>query len=123
MSESILTTIKKLLNIPEEYEHFDLDILTHINSEIFVLGQAGIGPKGFMVVDKTQTWKDYVGEEYQELAALKSYLYIKVKLIFDPPANSFTIDALNKTASEYLWRLNFDQEMKTSSVENGSTVE
>lgn len=87
------------------------------------LGQAGIGPRGFMVVDKTQTWKDYVGEEYQDLAALTSYLYIKVKLIFDPPANSFTIDALNKTASEYLWRLNFDQEMKTSSVENGSTVE
>lgn len=122
MNESILTSIKKLLGITEDYEHFDQDIIIHINSALMTLTQLGIGPsEGFLLTDKTATWNDFVrgnnnaitigfdGTENTELApisALMSYVYIKVKLLFDPPQNSFTIESMNKQAQELEWRLN-----------------
>lgn len=106
MNESILTSIKKLLGIAEDYEHFDQDIIAHINAALMIVTQLGVGPEqGYIVTDKNATWGDFVNSE-TNVAALISYVYIKVKLMFDPPQNSFTIDSLNRQASEFEWRLN-----------------
>ena len=123
MEDSILTTVKKSLGIVEEYEHFDADIIMHINSVLMILTQIGIGPyEGFVISDKTTTWKDFIDAgtydpifTKESLGSIMSYVSIKVKLIFDPPANSFTIEAMNKTASELEWRLNLAVERKSNS--------
>ena len=83
--ESILTSIKKLLGIEEEYTQFDNDIIMHINTVFLNLTQLGVGPsEGFLVEDDTATWYDFIGDSNQ-LQAVKSYMYLKVKLLFDPP--------------------------------------
>lgn len=101
-----MDTTKKMLGFDWDYTAFDLDIITLINSAFFVLNQStGIGPKiGFTIEDNTKTWADYdVGEQ---VSAVKSFIWLKVRLMFDPPANSFTQEAMNKQATEYEWRLN-----------------
>lgn len=104
--DSILTTIKKLLGIDEEDVSFDTDVMIHINSVIPNLSQMGIGPKnGFIVTSKDQKWSDYIGSSVINLEGVKTYLYLKIKLIFDPPTNSTTIDAINKNISELEWRM------------------
>lgn len=108
--DSILTSIKKLLGIEEEYTQFDTDITIYINSSLMVLNQIGIGPKcGFNIQDKMSTWRDFVGERI-DIEAIKSYVYLSVRLIFDPPQNSFLVDAINKQINELLWRLNVQVE-------------
>jgi hypothetical protein len=107
--DSILDTIKKLLGFEWDYTAFDIDIITHINSEFFVLQQLGVGPtNGFSISDNTKTWAEYIGPE--SIEAVKSYIHLKVRLIFDPPANSFTQDAMKNQAAEYAWRLNVQME-------------
>lgn len=104
--ESILTTIKKLLGIAEEYEHFDSDIIVHINSAFMILTQLGVGPaKGFSISDEMSLWSDFLGDD-PRLEAVKTYIHLKVKLLFDPPTNSAVIESLNKSISELEWRLN-----------------
>lgn len=104
--ESILTSIKKLLGISEEYTHFDQDIIMHINSVFMILTQLGVGPSdGFFIEDKTLYWEDYISEP-AELQAVKTYMYMKVRLLFDPPASSAVMEALNRSISEFEWRLN-----------------
>lgn len=106
MTDSILTTIKKLLGITEEYEHFDQDIIMHINSVFMILTQLGVGPSnGFRISDKTATWDEFI-EEGTNLEAVKSYVYMKVKLLFDPPISSTVMDCINRMISELEWRLN-----------------
>ena len=103
--DSILTSIKKLLGISEEYENFDQDIRIHINTVFGVLHQLGIGPEnGFFIEDKTALWYDYTMSPKLEM--IKTYVYLKVRLIFDPPANSFLLDSINRQISELEWRLN-----------------
>lgn len=115
--ESILTSIKLLLGITEEYEHYDPHIIMHINSVFTVLRQLGVGPeKGFRIEDKVATWSDFITEtEDLTYESVKTYMYAKVKLIFDPPASSTHIQSLEKIASEFEWRLNFDAEINNSS--------
>lgn len=104
--ESILTTIKKLLGIAEEYEHFDQDIIVHINTAFMVLTQLGIGPaEGFSIEDDTSFWSDFLGDD-PRFEAVKTYIHLKVKLLFDPPVNSAVIESINKSISELEWRLN-----------------
>jgi hypothetical protein len=104
--ESILTSIKKLLGIEEEYEHFDPDIIMHINSALMVLTQLGVGPSGgFSIEDETSLWSDFLGDDTR-FEAVKSYIHLKVKLLFDPPTNSAVIESINKSISEFEWRLN-----------------
>lgn len=104
--ESILTSIKKMLGITEDYTHYDDDIIMHINSVFMILNQLGIGPsKCFTIVDSTATWSDFIPPE-QDVEAVKSYMYMKVKLVFDPPASSTIVQCLNQAISEYEWRLN-----------------
>ena len=105
--ESILTSIKKLLGIAEEYEHFDNDIIMHINSVFMILTQLGVGPsKGFMITDSYAYWDDFLPEDSEKLQAVKTYMYMKVRLMFDPPTSSAVMESMNRTISELEWRLN-----------------
>lgn len=104
--ESILTSVKKLLGIDEEYEHFDADIIMHINSVFSILTQLGVGPsEGFSIEDKTVTWDEYFSEA-GEYHSVKTYIYLKVRLLFDPPTSSAVMEAMNRQISEFEWRLN-----------------
>lgn len=113
--ESILTSIKKMLGIDEEYTHFDADIIMHINSVFMILIQLGVGPEeGFVIEDDTSTWVDFIPEaNAAQLHAVKSYIYLKVKLIFDPPLSSAVIDSMNRQIAEFEWRLNVAVDPKT----------
>lgn len=105
--DSILTSIKKLLGIDESYEHFDADIIMHINAVLMVLTQLGVGPaEGFSIQDKTTTWRDFLGEDLTSLEGVRSYLYMKVRLMFDPPTSSAVMDSMTRLVSEFEWRLN-----------------
>lgn len=106
--DSILTSIKKLLMLDESYEHFDKDIIMHINSVLATLTQLGVGPpEGFSISDKNATWSDFIGDA-KNLEAVRSYVYLKVRLLFDPPTSSALIDSINRQASEYEWRININ---------------
>lgn len=128
MEQSILTSIKKMLGITEEYEHFDQDLIIHINSALMILTQLGVGPaEGYSIRDKSTTWGDFlVGNNTQNsdimsiairqtkiqtqvinnVGMIQTYIYLKVKLSFDPPQNSFLVDSMTKIINEHEWRLN-----------------
>lgn len=116
-NDSVLTLIKKLLGIEEEYEHFDVDIMTGINTAFMTLNQLGIGPEyGFSIQDKQATWKDFIGER-KDIEPLKTFIFLTTKLSFDPPPNSFLVDAINKQINEITWRLNVQVETPTNNLE------
>lgn len=109
MEESILNSIKKLLGIAEEYEHFDADIIMHINSVFMILNQIGVGPdEGFSIKDKYAKWNDYI-EDSSKIEGVKSYMHLKVRLMFDPPTSSIVAESMNKMISELEWRLSYDK--------------
>lgn len=110
MEESILTSIKKLLGITSEYTHFDTDIIIHINTVFMTLHQLGVGPsEGFRIQDNTAVWNDFV-EEDDNLDAVKTYIYLKVRLLFDPPLNSSVMASMQQSINEFEWRLNIQAE-------------
>lgn len=106
--DSILLSIKKLLGITAEYEHYDADIIMHINTTFIVLRQLGVGPKeGFAIENADAVWNDFIDvDDDISVAMVKSYIYAKVKLIFDPPLSTAHIESLKQTISEFEWRLN-----------------
>lgn len=104
--DSILTSIKKLLGIAEEYKYFDADLIMHINSVFSILTQLGVGPsEGFSITDDSAVWNDFI-QENSKIEMVKSYIHLKVKLLFDPPLSSAVIEAINRMISEFEWRLN-----------------
>lgn len=109
LNNSILETTKKILGLESDYEAFDLDIIIHINSVFFELQQLGVGPeKGFVINDKTSKWDEFIGEE--SINAVKSLMALKVKLLFDPPATSFHLKAIEDQITKLEWRLNVHME-------------
>lgn len=103
--ESILTSIKKMLGIAEEYTHFDADLMMHINSVLSILTQIGVGPhEGFSIENKNDVWADFIPEN-SNLELVKSYTYMKVKILFDPPLISAVIESMNRMVSELEWRI------------------
>jgi hypothetical protein len=116
-SDSILTSVKKVLGLAEDYEIYDLDIAMHINTALSTLTQLGIGPEdGFAIEDKTDTWDDFlqgVGSRAR-LNGVKTYVCLRVRLVFDPPATSFAIDSFQKQIQELEWRLNVQRENDAS---------
>lgn len=105
--ESILTSIKKTLGIEEEYEHFDMDLIMHINSVFSILNQLGVGPKnGFRIEDDSTTWSEFISTDNMQFEFVKSFIYLKVKLLFDPPLSSAVIESMNRQISELEFRLN-----------------
>lgn len=106
ISNSILLSVKKMLGIPPEYEQFDPEIIIHINSVFSILTQLGVGSdEGFSIKDSTASWSDYIPEG-KAVEDIKTYMYLKVRLIFDPPQSSAAIDAMKQLASEFEWRIN-----------------
>lgn len=104
--ESILATIKKLLGVPEEVLDFDTDIIIHINTVLGTLNQLGIGPEeGFAISDEYAIWDDFIDSKYK-LESVKTYIYLKVKLLFDPPQNSSVTASIKEQIAELEWRIN-----------------
>jgi len=103
--DSILVSIKKLLGIEATYTQFDLDIVMYINSAFTNLLQLGVGPVGgFSIIDDTAKWSDFIGIR-KDIELVKTYVYLKVRLMFDPPHTGYLVDAVNKQISESEWRL------------------
>ena len=104
MDESILDSIKKLLGIDADYTHFDIDIITHINSIFVVLYQLGVGTEPFSITDNLTTWAEYLDGRY-DLVTVKTYIYLRVRLLFDPPASSAAVEAIKETIRELEFRI------------------
>lgn len=103
--DSILTSTKKALGIGESYLAFDPDVIMHINSVLAILHQLGIGPdEGYQIDGDSQTWSDFFGDD-PRLNFIKSYVYLKVRLLFDPPTGT-VLESFNRQISELEWRIN-----------------
>jgi len=103
---SILNSMKKLLGIDAEYDVFDQDIMIHINTVFSVLQNIGATPPaGFMILGQEETWENFL-EDRKSVEMVKTYMYLRVRLIFDPPTSTAAMDAFKKTADELEWRLN-----------------
>lgn len=103
--ESILTSIKKLLGIEEGYVHFDADIIMHINSVLSILNQLGVGPsEGYSIKDANATWDEFITDS-TKLELVKTYVYLKVRLMFDPPSSSSAIESMKQLISELEFRI------------------
>ncbi len=110
MEESILTSTKKILGIPAEDTTFDLDVMTHINSAFSDLYDLGVGPaNGFVIEDESTNWDAFV-DDVPALARVKTFVYLKVRLLFDPPQTSFHIAAMERQITEAVWRLSVHRE-------------
>jgi len=110
MENSILDSVKKVLGIDKTYTAFDTDILMHINTILAVVTQLGVGPtEGYAIEDAQPTWVDFLGED-PRLNDVKTYVYLRVRLLFDPPTTSFTQDAIKEQYKELEWRINVHRE-------------
>lgn len=120
--DNILNTVKNVLGIAEDYSHFDSQILLHINSVFTILNQIGIGPVSGFIADQNSKWSEFFGNKDLQQELVKSYVYIKVRLLFDPPTSSFVLDSLQKQANEYEWRLNVlvDPHVTEENINHGS---
>lgn len=108
--DSILLTIKKLLGLDECYTPFDEDIRVHINSALMTLNQLGVGPKKpFVVTGDSETWDQFLLSS-EQFEAVKSFIYLSVKIVFDPPSTSYVLDAYKRQIDEYAWRLRVQKE-------------
>lgn len=106
MIVSILESVKKVLGLDEAYKAFDEDVIMHINSVFDTLNQLGVGPIApFVIEDDVATWNDFFGTE-PSVQSVKSYMYLRVRLLFDPPATSFAIESFQKQIDQLEWRIN-----------------
>lgn len=109
LNDSILDVTKKILGLPPEQTAFDLEIITHINSTFVVLNQLGIGPSGgFFITDNVTQWSAFIGTE--AINSVKSYMGLRVRMLFDPPTTGPATDAMNKQAEMLEWRLHTHME-------------
>lgn len=113
MEESILLCIKKMLGLEVDYNAFDTDVIVFINGAILAANQIGVGAEGFVITGNDETWSDFLGDDYPQLEAVKQYIYMRVRLGFDPPANSFVVTSMEKQLDEMTWRLNVRAEAVT----------
>lgn len=110
MTESILDGTKKVLNLAPDYTPFDQDIIMHINSVFSTLNQLGVGPAdGFMIEDKDAVWSDFL-EGNLKLNNIKSYMYLRVRMLFDPPTIGYLVTAMQDQIKELEWRINVERE-------------
>lgn len=107
--KSILNSVKKLIGLTEEYKQFDEDLIIHINSVFSILYQLGVGSTPFSITGESETWDDYIQlEDDVNIQDVKSYVYFKTKLMFDPPTNSVVLGSIEKQIAELEWRLNVE---------------
>lgn len=108
--QSILDTTKKALGIDSDYTVFDPELIMHINSVFADLHQLAVGPEtAYAIDDKNNKWSEFLGERL-DINSVKSYIYLRVRLLWDPPATSFNLTSLENQAQEFLWRLNIQSE-------------
>lgn len=118
--DSILTSVKKLIGIDKEDTAFDPDVIMHINSSFLVLSQLGVGPnEGFYINDDTAVWTDFVSNNMLLLNYVKTFVYLKAKLVFDPPSSSIAVQSMQEMVKELEWRIVHENEKNTGS---GSTT-
>jgi hypothetical protein len=112
MEQSILKSTKKILGIADDYLVFDLDVITHINTAFSTLTQLGVGPQeGFMIEDDKAVWDDFiVFSDDPSYNAVKTYVYLKTRMLFDPPATSYMLDSTERQIHDLEWRLNVNRE-------------
>lgn len=117
VTDSILLTVKKMLGIAEEYTAFDIDLIVNINSVFLTLNQLGVGPeKPYRIEGSEESWEDFLKNDREKFPGVETYVYLKTRLLFDPPTNSFLVDAMQKQCDELEWRLNIQ-------VEGGKVVD
>ena len=110
--ESILTSIKKLLGIEAQYTVFDQDIIIHINSVFSDLVQLGVGPsEGFTIEDDTSSWMDFITDS-TKFESVKTYMYLRVKLLFDPPSSSVIVESIKREIDKWEWKFTVAAETK-----------
>lgn len=109
MDESILTSVKKLLGLTEDYTVFDQQLIMHINTVMLTLKQLGVCDKAYIVKDKSDTWSEFLTAD-KDFEAVKTYVYMKVRTLFDPTTTSVVADSMNRTIAELEWRLNAEAE-------------
>ena len=111
MENSILNSTKKVLGLSPEYVVFDEDIIMHINTAFSTLTQLGVGPaEGFMIEDASAEWDDFITDGDVQYNSVRSYVFLKVSMLFDPPQTSYLITAKEKQIEEFEWRLNVHRE-------------
>lgn len=109
--DSILNSVKKSLGLAESYDAFDADVIMHINTAFVTLNQLGLGPdEGFMIEDDSEEWEDFT-DGVINLNAIKTYLYLRVRLLFDPPSTSYHIAAMKEQIEELEYRLKYEREV------------
>ena len=105
MTESILTSVKKSLGVAEEYTQFDADVMMHANTALNLANQLGLGVDGFSIDDSSSTWEDFLGSDEPKEKLVKSYVCLKVRLLFDPPSGGSAMTAFTNLISELEWRM------------------
>jgi hypothetical protein len=111
MEQSILRSTKKILGVDPDDTSFDLDIITHINSAFSTLTDIGIGPEeGFVIEDETVEWESYLVDDPIKLTKVKTCIYLRTRLLFDPPTQAFLLEAFKEQLREAEWRLNTNRE-------------
>lgn len=104
--DNILESVKLMLGIQNDYTPFDQQILMHINSIFTILHQLGVGPTNLFIANSMSLWSEFLTGDSIDLELVKSYVYLRVRLLFDPPTSSFVLDAIEKQIQEIGWRLN-----------------
>ena len=124
MENSILTSTKQILGVSEDYDAFDLDILTHINSSLAIASQLGVGPDGFMIEDDRPEWSSLQIPQ-EQINLLRSYVFLRVRMLFDPPTTSFHLDVMKSQIQEFEYRLSYFREgyMVPDETDVGEEVE
>lgn len=123
MENSILRSTKKILGIPKDYTAFDLDVITHINSTFAILSQLGVGSAtGFQIEDDTNEWSE-LGVPQNQLNMIRTYVFLKVRMLFDPPTTSYLISAMESQIREHEVRLNNFREDEIPYVPNTPILE
>lgn len=121
--DSILNSVKKLLGIEPDYVDFDLEILIHINAAILTLSQLGVGSyPPYQVTSNLDTYVDYLGEDSPEIPLVRTYLFYKTKLGFDPPQGSIVAESIKEMIEEIEWRLNVQVDSKKTFMQNGGEI-
>ena len=112
--ESILDSVKVMLGISiDDDPSFDQDLILHINGALTVMNQLGVGPsRGYNITDATQTWSEFIGPR-EDLALIKQAIFLRVRLLFDPPQNSFLVAAIEKQIEEFDWRIEVQHSQQT----------
>lgn len=122
VEQSILLSTKKVLGLDVDYDAFDLDVITHVNTAFFTLYQLGLGPAdGFMIEDDTEVWDDFTGGAIT-LNAIKSYIYLRVRVLFDPPETPHHINAAKEQISELEHRLLTERELTKWTAPQSSSL-